>query len=59
MQKFKSVFDLVKNLKPAEPVYCIRSNSIRTSISYFKKNFPGKIIYAVKTNPHKKILDQI
>tara|TARA_B100000427_G_scaffold284160_1_gene256872 strand:- start:89 stop:1267 length:1179 start_codon:yes stop_codon:yes gene_type:complete len=59
MQKFKSVFELVKNLKPAEPVYCIRSNSIRTSISYFKKNFPGKILYAVKTNPHKKILDQI
>ena len=40
-------------LKPVDPIYCIRPNSIKTSCNWFKKNFPGKILYAVKTNPHE------
>ena len=56
MQKFKSVNELVNRLKPSEPVYCIRTSSIRTASSYFQKNFPGRVLYAVKTNPHPKVL---
>ena len=26
---------------------------------FFKENFPGKILYAVKTNPNEKIIKQI
>ena len=52
MQKFKSVEDLVKQLKPNKPVYCIRKKSILSASKYFQKNFPGNILYAVKTNPH-------
>ena len=59
MQKFKSVDELVNRLKPSEPVYCIRTSSIRTASSYFQKNFPGRVLYAVKTNPHPKILKTI
>ena len=59
MQKFKSVDELVKNLQPTEPVYCIRPNSIRIASSYFKKNFPGTVLYAVKTNPNPKVLEEI
>ena len=59
MQKFKSVNELVNRLKPSEPVYCIRTSSIRTASSYFQKNFPGRILYAVKTNPHPKVLKTI
>ena len=59
MQKFSSVDELVRNIQPVDPVYCIRPDSIKTACSWFKKNFPGKILYAVKTNPHEKILKYI
>ena len=59
MQKFSSVDELVRNIQPVDPVYCIRPNSIKTACSWFKKNFPGKILYAVKTNPNEKILKYI
>tara|TARA_B100000029_G_scaffold19387_1_gene19428 strand:- start:1722 stop:2906 length:1185 start_codon:yes stop_codon:yes gene_type:complete len=56
MQKFKSVEELVNQLRPDKPVYCIRKNSILSASSFFKKKFPGKILYAVKTNPHPEII---
>ncbi|MDC0618900.1 type III PLP-dependent enzyme [Pelagibacteraceae bacterium] len=59
MRKFKSVNELVNTLKPDYPVYCIRPEEIRKSVNFFKENFPGKILYAVKTNPHEKVLKQI
>ena len=59
MRKFKSVNELVNTLKPDYPVYCIRGEEIKKSVKFFKENFPGKILYAVKTNPHEKVLKQI
>ena len=56
MQKFKSVEDLVNQLKPDKPVYCIRKNSILSASKYFQKKFSGKILYAVKTNPHPEVI---
>ena len=59
MQKFKSVEELVKQLRPTEPVYCIRKKSIQLSSKYFVNKFPGKILYAVKTNPNPIVLQTI
>ena len=59
MRKFKDVNELVNTLKPDYPVYCIRPESIKTSTEFFKKNFPGKVLYAVKTNPNEKVLKTI
>jgi len=56
MQKFKTVEDLVNQLRPDKPVYCIRKNSILSASSFFQKKFPGKILYAIKTNPHPEII---
>ena len=56
MQKFKSVEELVNQLKPEKPVYCIRKHSVTKASNFFLKNFPGKVLYAVKTNPHPKII---
>ena len=56
MQKFKSVEQLVNQLRPDKPVYCIRKNSILSASKYFQKKFPGKILYAVKTNPHPEVI---
>ena len=59
MQKFKSVDKLVNQLKPTEPVYCIRKDSINIASKFFQNKFPGKILYAVKTNPHPLVLKTI
>ncbi len=59
MGKFKSVNELVNSLKPDYPVYCIRPSEIKKSVNFFRENFPGKILYAVKTNPNEKIIKQI
>jgi ornithine decarboxylase len=59
MQKFKTVDELVNQLKPDQPVYCIRKKSINAASTFFKKKFPGKILYAVKTNPHPEVLKTI
>ena len=59
MQKFKTVDELVNQLKPERPVYCIRKNSIHIASKTFQNKFPGKILYAVKTNPHPEVLKAI
>ena len=39
MRKFKNVNELVNELKPDYPVYCIRPKSIKKSTKFFKDNF--------------------
>ncbi len=59
MQKFKSVDSLISQLKPERPIYCIRKNSIHIASKTFQNKFPGKVLYAVKTNPHPLVLKTI
>ncbi len=59
MQKFKTVDELISQLKPEKPIYCIRKKSIQSASTYFRNKFPGKVLYAVKTNPHPEVLKTI
>jgi len=59
MQKFKTVDEIVSQLKPEEPIYCIRKRSIQVASKIFQNKFPGKILYAMKANPHPAVLDTI
>ena len=59
MQKFNSVNELVNTIQPVNPIYCIRPDSIKSSCSWFKSNFPGRILYAVKTNPNEEVIKYI
>jgi ornithine decarboxylase len=59
MQKFKTVDELISQLKPERPVYCIRKKSIHIASKTFQNKFPGKVLYAVKTNPHPEVLKTI
>ena len=59
MQKFKTVDELIIRLKPDQPIYCIRKKSIQLASKYFQNKFPGKVLYAVKTNPHPEVLKTI
>ena len=56
MQKFNSVDQLVNTIRPVDPIYCIRPNSVKKACEWFKGNFPGNILYAVKTNPNEKVI---
>ena len=44
MQKFRNVNELVNKLKPENPVNCIRPESIKKAVDFFKSNFPGKVL---------------
>ena len=59
MQKFKTVDDIISQLKPERPIYCIRKKSIQVASRTFQNKFPGTILYAVKTNPHPEVLKTI
>ena len=50
MEKVKSVDELVKQLKPTEPVYCIRRKSIQFAYKYFINRFPGNSNNPIKKN---------
>jgi ornithine decarboxylase len=56
MQKFNSVNELVNTIRPVDPIYCIRPNSVKKACEWFKGNFPGNTLYAVKTNPNEKVI---
>ena len=59
MQKFKTVDELINQIKPEKPIYCIRKKSIQSASTYFRNKFPGKVLYAVKTNSHPEVLKTI
>ena len=59
MKKFKTVDELISQLQPDKPIYCIRKKSIQIASNFFQEKFPGKILYAVKTNPNKEVLKTI
>ena len=59
MKKFKSVDELIGQLQPDKPVYCIRKKSIQVASKFFQEKFPGKVLYALKTNPNKEVLKTI
>ena len=59
MKKFKSVDDLIDQLKPVNPVYCIRKDSINSASKFFQKRFSGRILYAFKSNPHPEVLKTV
>ncbi|NIY74265.1 type III PLP-dependent enzyme [Thalassospira sp. HF15] len=53
---FDTTFDVVKELKPSYPVYCLRPNILRETAQRFVEMFPGDVLYAVKCNPHPEVM---
>ena len=59
MDLFTSANSLVRARAPACPVTCLRPHAADRAARYFKRNFPGEILYAVKSNPSFEILDAV
>lgn len=53
---YRSVEDMVFDLRPEMPVYCLRPATIAATARRFLKAFPGDVLYAVKTNPEPQVL---
>lgn len=51
-----SVEEVVKTLRPEEPLYCIRPSVIRDTGAAFGAAFKGTVLYAVKCNPEPTVL---
>jgi ornithine decarboxylase len=56
---FKTVEDVIDELKPGYPVYCLRPAEIQRQARYFLESFPGRVMYAVKCNPHLTVLQAL
>ena len=56
---FATVEDVVEELKPGYPVYCLRPAELRRQARYFLDTFPGRVMYAVKCNPHLTVLQAL
>jgi ornithine decarboxylase len=53
---FRSVDALIADLRPEEPVHCIRPTTLTATASDFVTAFPGDVLYAVKCNPDPAVL---
>jgi ornithine decarboxylase len=54
--QFPDVRSMVAALQPSYPVYCLRPHVIARSAQRFLELFPGRVLYAVKCNPHPRVL---
>ena len=53
---FPSVIEMVKTLRPEEPLHCVRPGVISDTASIFCTAFNGDVLYAVKCNPEPAVL---
>ena len=56
LARYSSVADMIEQLRPQMPVYCIRPHSLSHSAQQFLQSFPGQVLFAVKTNPDPVVL---
>jgi ornithine decarboxylase len=47
---------LVAELRPSEPLYCLRPAVVAAAAQRFVGSFPGDVLYAVKCNPEPQVL---
>ena len=57
--RFRDARALIQALRPDYPVFCIRPSVIARSAADFQSRFPGKVLYAVKCNPHPLVLEAL
>jgi ornithine decarboxylase len=55
-KQFPDVRSMVAALQPSYPVYCARPLVVARAAQRFLELFPGRVLYAVKCNPHPRVL---
>jgi len=59
LERFVSIEQMIRELRPEAPVYCLDAAELRRNVRLFVDHFPGTTLYAVKCNPHPAVLDVI
>ncbi len=50
---------MVAQMRPSYPVYCLRPKTLAANARRFIEGFPGRVMYAVKCNPHPAVLQHL
>lgn len=59
LQRFSSIEEMVKALRPEQPVRCLHPQAFAEAAREFLTGFPGTTFYAVKSNPSPYALAQL
>ncbi|MEX1265391.1 MAG: hypothetical protein WEA08_00620, partial [Woeseia sp.] len=59
IMSFTGVSDVIAKLAPREPVYCIYPHLLQADVEKFTAGFPGRVMYAVKANPHPRVVHYV
>ena len=51
-----TVDEVVADLRPSEPLVCLRPVAVADAAQRFVRSFPGDVLYAVKCNPEPRVL---
>ena len=54
--QFNNVFEMLDELKPIDPVYCVYPHVYHETAKEFIDGFPGRVLYAIKANNDPKVL---
>ncbi len=54
--RFADARAMVAALQPSYPVYCLKPAALVEAAQRFLDLFPGRVLYAVKCNPHPRVL---
>ena len=55
-RRFVDARAMVAALQPSYPVYCLKPAALIETAQRFIDLFPGRVLYAVKCNPHPRVL---
>src|SRR5690554_663837 len=55
-RQFPDVRTMIETLQPSYPVYCLRPHMLRRAAMKFVDLFPGRVLYAIKCNPHPAVV---
>lgn len=56
MVRFPDFETAVRALAPADAVYCLHPDGLRRAAQRFLQGFPGRVLFAVKANPHPEMV---
>jgi len=56
VEKFENVAEMLRTLRPREPVYCLFPHVYQATARAFLSDFPGRVLYAVKANDEPGVI---
>jgi ornithine decarboxylase len=59
LKRYHNATQVAADLKPSYPVLCIAPDIIQRNANAFLEAFPGRVLYAVKCNPHPRVLQAL